>query len=211
MMTTLALMLLASMAAAGAVQVTLDPLSINQAITIGQSRIERDRVRFHAPYRLMVNRAPVDYIDVVTPFRRVALLAEWRTTIGDRSFGQRQARELMGSSESDIELWIEYTFHPQNTFVGVPGYDIALVQTGRTLMPRAVDLVPRHEPRLDKMPVPLNIPGGQPPPTSSPLLGGTAIAKFDVTSVNPNGVYDVVIADRGKELARARVDFAKLR
>src|SRR5688572_5242438 len=81
--------LLCSVAAA-AVETPLTPRAIDEALTIGQSTLERVRGRFHAPYRVAVNRGPVDYIEVITPFRRVALAGEERARIGDRSFGQRQ-------------------------------------------------------------------------------------------------------------------------
>jgi hypothetical protein len=57
-------------------QPALDARALADAIAIGQTRVESQRARFHQPYRIPVNRPPVDYIEVVTPFRRVALAAE---------------------------------------------------------------------------------------------------------------------------------------
>ena len=198
---------------AGTVQLSLDPRAINDAIAIGQLRSEPDRVRFHAPYRLVVNRAPVDYIDVITPFRKVALAAEARAQIGDRSFGQRQAFEMLAATPPDLELQVELTFHPLNTFVGVPDYALSLVeQGGAPVRPRSVDRIPRHEPRVGGLPLLLPNPGGVPLPTGGqPVLGGTIIARFDLRPLKPAGVYDVVVEEGGKDLARARVDFSRLR
>ena len=200
-------------ALAGTVQVSLDPRAISEAIAIGQSRIERDRTRFHAPYRLAVNKAPVDYVDVITPFRRIVLAAEARAQIGDRSFGQRQAFELVAAAPADIELYVELTFHPLNTFVGVPGYTVSLVEQGSArVQPRSLERVPRHDPRVEGTPLLLPVPGGVPlPRRGQPMLGGTLIARFDARPLKPAGVYDVVIEEAGKELARARVDFSRLR
>ncbi|MBI3050745.1 MAG: hypothetical protein HYY76_20840 [Acidobacteria bacterium] len=49
------------------------------------------------------------------------------------------------------------------------------------------------------------------PPGSQPMLGSTVIAGFAGTQLDPRGVYDVVIEESGKELARARVNLASLR
>ena len=81
---------------AAAMQATLDPRAVSDAVALGQSRGERERARFHMPYRLVVSRAPVDFVEVVTPFRRIVLEAEARAQTGDRAFGQRQAIELLG-------------------------------------------------------------------------------------------------------------------
>src|SRR5688572_9837895 len=67
---------------------SLDAVQINQAIRIGTSSSAADRARFHRPYRLPINRAPFDWIDVITPFRRVALGAESHTRDGGRLYGQ---------------------------------------------------------------------------------------------------------------------------
>jgi hypothetical protein len=196
-----------------AVQITLDPRSINEAIAIGQSRGERQRAGFHAPYRLVVNKAPVDYIDVVTPFRHVVLAAEGRAQIGDRSFSQRRALELLAAAPPGVDIHVELTFHPQHTFVGVPDYAVALAEpSGAVTSPRTVERIPRHDPRVEGTPLLLPIPGGaQFPGRGQPMLGGTIIARFDVQGLKPAGRYEVVIADSGKELARAGADFARLR
>ena len=58
---------------ANAFEPSLDPPSLSEAIDLGQSRIDDVRSRFHATYHVEVMQAPVDYLEVVTPFRRVAL------------------------------------------------------------------------------------------------------------------------------------------
>ena len=168
------------------------------------------RTRFHAAYRLPVNRPAVDYIEVVTPFRRIVLEAEARAATGDRTFGQRRGLELLGTGPLVIELVVEMTFHPLNTFVGVPDYAIALVSKGAPpLRPRLIDRFPRHGQRVEGAPLPN--PNAIPLTTDQPLLGGAMVAPFDVQLVNATGVYDVVVEEGGKELARARVDFGRMR
>jgi hypothetical protein len=197
----------------------LDPEEIQQAIAIGQSRLAQEHDRFHSAYRVMVAKAPVDYVDVVTPFRRIVLAAEARATSGDRGFGQRQAIELVAASGHQIDIYVELSFHPLNTFVGVPEYQVALVRAGdvRAGEPLPVDRIPRYGPRVSGglLPVPAGpvVPGG-----SQPMLGGTIIAHVDGGGLEATGVYEVVLGDvvgppprPGTELARARVDFASMR
>ena len=43
------------------------------------------------------------------------------------------------------------------------------------------------------------------------MLGGTVIAGFDALGLEPAGVYEVVVKDQGKELARVRVNLGSLR
>ena len=61
----------------------------------------------------------------MTPFRRVALLAEERAQAGGRLF-QREAITLLGDRSTLVEILVEMTFHPLNVFVGVPAYDVEL-------------------------------------------------------------------------------------
>ena len=206
-----AILVLLAAAAPGAVQFALDARAIDEAIGIGQSRIELQRTRFHAPYRLQASRAPVDYIEVITPFRRVALAAEARVRIGDRSFGQRQAFELLAATSNQIELWVELTFHPLNTFVGVPGYAVSLERAAaRPIPPRRIDRVPRYGARVDGE-LPFPAPGAPLPGGSEPMLGGIIVVDFDGRLLTPDASYDVVVRDEGKELARVRMDLARLR
>jgi hypothetical protein len=204
------LFLLLLSASAAAVELTLDRQAVDQALGIGQSRVERDHLRFHLPYRLPVNAPPVDYIDVVTPFRRIVLEAEQRTRAGDRSFGQRQALEVAAISSNRIDVLIELTFHPMNAYVGVPGYEVELrPQSGSPVRPRTQDRVPRFGPRVDGMPLPA--PGALIRRGSEPMLGGTVIASFDGQQLSPAADYDVVVVENGKEIARVRVRLREMR
>ncbi len=209
----LAALLLARAAIAG-LETALTPRLLEEALNIGQSRIESVRARFHQPYRLQIGRPPFDYIDVVTPFRRVVLIAEERTNLGIRGFTTREAAAALGSAAAMVETRVEMTFHPQNVFVGVPGYDVALVapSTAARVMPQSVERIPRFGPRIEGPALPA--PAGGPPnlPTGGqPLTGGTIVATFVIGMLDAAGGYDVVVSEMGKELARTRVNFAGLR
>ena len=207
-----AVLLASTTMAAAAVQITLTPRDVTEALSIGRSRVDRDLARFHEPYRLRVARPPVDYVEVITPFRRVVREAESRMQLGDATFGQRQALEMLAAAPAAIELHAEFTFHPHNTYVGVPDYVVTLARANSRLAARTFEQHPRYGPRVAGAPLPLPIPGG-PVLTgaSEPLSGGTVVAHFDAQLIDPAGVYDVVIEELGKELARVRVDFGQLR
>lgn len=197
-----------------AYQQTLDLPAINDAMAIGQSRVESVRVRFHAPYRVRVAQVPVDYVDVVTPFRRVVLEAEARARIGDRRFGQREALALLADRADQLELFVELTFHPQNTFLGVPPYDVHLTAAGTTqeIPARAVNRVPRYGARVEDTPFPYAYPTVPTPPAGSqPLLGGTLVVQFDTRTLSATGLYDVVVGEKGKAVARLTINLATLR
>jgi hypothetical protein len=201
---------------ASALQLTLDRRAIEEAIYAGQSRIESERTRFHAPYRVRVAQPPVDWIDVVTPFHRVELAAEANARKGGSQFGQREAFEVLRGAPDQIDLLIELTFHPQNAFVGVPAYQVEMVAPGGArVAPRRLDRYPRFGPRLDSSGPDYPAPnaaaifgGGQ------PVLGGTLIAAFDGTRLDPKDRYDVVVIDgdgKKTELARSPLDLEKMR
>ena len=198
---------------AGAVQLTLDNRALFDAIGIGQSRLERERVAFHAGYRLRVARPPLDWIDVVTPFHRVVLAAEARARVGDRVFGQREALAVLSEAPGQIDLLVELTFHPQNNFVGVPAYEIALIgPSGAKVQPLRTDRYPRFQARVATPTPELPLPGGTPlSGRGDPVLGGTIVAPFNGTRLDPLGSYTVVLTAAGKELARVGMDLSRLR
>ena len=198
---------------ASAVQMTLDTRAIGDAIQIGQSRIDRERVRAHEPYRLKVARPPVDWIDVVTPFHRVILAAEARARVGNRLFAQKEAFAALAEAPNQIVLVVELTFHPLNNYVGVPAYTVTLTGPNSTLhQPLRIDRYPRFQARIETPTPELPIAGGAPVlGRGDPVLGGTLLVAFNATMLDPAGLYAVVIGEAGKELARVSMDLAKLR
>jgi len=206
--------LLASHVTVGAFEQALDPPSLAEAIEIGQSRIDDVRSRFHASYRIDVMQAPVDYIEVVTPFRRIALDAEAHTRAGERLYGQREALATLGDNPSRLDLIAELTFHPLNNYVGVPDFTVSLVAAaGTAVTPRSIDRVPRFGPRVSGMPLPYPYVGGTTgaPQGSQPLLGASVVATFDGAALDPRGAYVMLIRESGKEVAKASVNLARLR
>lgn len=200
-----------------AIDLTLDSRAIQEALDIAHTSIERTRARFHADYRFVAGRAPVDFIEVVTPFRRLVIAAETRARTGGRMFSQREALETLKSDPERVDLYVELTFHPLNTFVGVPAYGVMVKSTRPgtlPIRPSTIDRIPRFGPRVDGQPVYRPLPYPIPPrvPSGQPLSGGTLIAGFDGRLLDPKGTYDAVVTDeRDKELTSVRIDLSRLR
>src|SRR5882672_4795286 len=196
-----------------AFEASLDQQTLAEAIEIGQSRIDDVRSRFHTVYRIEVVQPPVDYIEVVTPFRRIALDAEAHTRAGDRLYGQREALATLGDTPSRLDLVVEMTFHPLNNYVGVPEFGVTLVPAGgMAIEPRGLIRTPRFGPRLSGTPLPYPYVTG--PPTtqgSQPLLGGSLTATFDGMALDARGTYAIVVKEGGKDVAKASVNFGRLR
>ena len=194
-----------------AVQLTLDRRSVEEAIYIGQSRIESDRTRFHVPYRVRVVQPPIDWIDVITPFHRVELAAEENARRGGRMFSQQEAIEVMKDAVNQIDLLIEMSFHPLNTFVAVPLYQVQIVLPGgRRVEPKRIERYPRLGPRAESTGPAL--PGSAPQfGTGQPVVGGTILAPLDGSAFDPNQRIDVVVLDGKTELAKVSIDLARMR
>jgi hypothetical protein len=195
----------------------LDHLAIQQALTIANSSLESTRRQFHADYHFPVNTAPVDFISVVSPFRRIVLSAETEMRLGRRMFGQREAMAALRVDPDRLEVYAELTFPPHNPFIGVPDYTIQLdpvTSRAPAVLPQAIDRLPRSRRRIDDRQYPFPYPlQGEPGARagSEPLLGGTLLARIPLSRLDLNAVYAVTVRDAGKVLGQARVDFARLR
>lgn len=212
-----ALALALALSAGGAI-VPLDRRAIDEALTIANSSLESTHRRYHADYRFPVNMPPVDFVSVVTPFRRLVLSAETEERLGRRMFGQREALAAVQPDPERFEIYVELTFHPHNTFVGVPAYTMELELQGRSgtlVVPLEIERIPRFGPRYDDTWYPFPYPRSSGStvqlPASEPLLGGTLIGRFAGAQIDADGAYAVVIKDGKKQLGRGRIDLARLR
>jgi hypothetical protein len=203
---------------ADAIEVTLDRRAIEEALDIAHSSIESTHFRFHADYRFTVTTAPIDFVEIVSPFRRLVLEAETSFLLGRRMFGQREALAALQPDPDRLEVYVELTFHPHNTLVNVPEYTVELVPVGVAgdpVLPGTIDRLPRFGPRVNdsRYPFPYPYPvAPRVPAGTEPLLGGTLIARMPGRSIDPKGVYEVVVKDGDKELGRTwRVHLGRLR
>ena len=203
---------LTAIAKVAAFDQALDAQSLAEAIQIGTSRIDDTRSRFHAPYRVEAMQPPVDYIDVVTPFRRVVLDAEGHARAGAGLYGQREATATLGDTPSRVDLVVDLTFHPLNNYLGMPDYGVMLVTTaGTAIAPTAIQRIPRFGPRLSGT---LSYPyaaGGAGPKNGEAISGGTVVAQFDGRALDPRGIYTIVVRESGKDVAKTSLNLGRLR
>ena len=193
-----------------AVQKNLDLPAVDEAMLLIRTGTAAELTRFNQPYRVTVAKAPVDYIDVVTPFRRIVLAGSARRALGDRGFGQRQALDILAESGTRLDIYVEMTFHPQNTYIGVPAYDVALSADGRRIAALDTTRVSRGTPRIEGPPA-VPAPRAAAVPLGMTLIGATLIGGFDLDALAPAGVYDVVVELSGEEVARAPITLGALR
>jgi hypothetical protein len=203
---------------AGAIELTLDRRSIEQALYIAHSSIQDTHFRFHADYRFTVAKAPVDFVEIVSPFRRLVLQAETSFRQGRRMFGQREALAALQPDPDRVEVYVELTFHPLNTFVNVPEYGVELAPAGgpaARVRPELIDRLGRYGPRLNDSGYPFPYPypvAPRVPASSEPLLGATMIARFSGSTIDPAGAYEVVVSEGNREIGRTwRVNLGQLR
>jgi hypothetical protein len=211
-MGALVIALLACATAGAAFDQALDPQSLADAIQIGSSRIDDTRTRFHAPYHVEAMQPPVDYIEVVTPFRRIVLDAESRSRAGERLYGQREALATLGDNPSRVDLVVDLTFHPLNNYQGVPEYAVILAAPGSmAIQPMAISRMPRYGPRLSgTLPYPY-ASGGTGAQNGVALSGGMVVAVFDGHAIDPRGTYVLSVREGAKDVAKASVNFGRLR
>jgi hypothetical protein len=194
-----------------AVQTDVGLEAIDDALALIRSGSAEEHARFNAPYRVTVGKEPLDYLEVMTPFRRIVLTGAARMAVGDRSFGQRQAIELLATDGERLDIYAELTFHPLNTYIGVPPYALTLVGTsGARIVPLETIRLSRWTPRREG-PAPVPPFTAPSPPGGAPLLGATIVGRFDLKSVAPSGTYVVVMELAGKEDGRGTVALAAMR
>lgn len=186
-------------------------MALSEALAIGHDRSEGPRLRFHARYRVPVSVAPVDFVEVITPFRAVVLAAEARARAGQPALGLKEAQAVVAANGGLIRLQVEMTFHPMNTFVGVPPYQVS-VRVGSAETPVAAERVPRFGPRVEGAPLGAPpTPGGlRSPGTSAPLTGGTLLVSL------PEGLererrLELLVRDGARVVARIPLDLGAVR
>jgi hypothetical protein len=166
-----------------------------RALTIGRA-FDEERARFHKPYVLAVSDPAVERIEIVTEFRRVVLFAEEQIRRGDHLFGVRQAEAAMRPWHGKVTLVAHVRFHPMNTFITPPRYEISLGDPPLG----AID--------VRRAPV-YGFASNQKPAAPAPLTGAVVESDFDAADVGQS-VRAIRLVLEGKEVAKTTVDFATL-
>jgi len=188
------------LALAVALVTAMSGTQIERAQQVARSR-ESERAQFHARYLFTPRHDTVVQIEVVTEFRRLVLITEQHLFAGDQMFsrGLREAQQALAPTKGVMTLKAQLRFHPQNAYVTVPDFKIAL---GRTPAGPLSSLLDTHitgdfatQPKNSKQ--------------NAPVTGATLEAKIDTMQIGQAALpIGVVLED--KELARTVVDFARL-
>jgi hypothetical protein len=181
----------------GAVVIRLTDTDIERALKVAQAP-EQKRALFHAPYLLRVDDATVEQIEVITEFRRCVLITQEQLRQGNWLFAQgvRGVKEQLRPSRERLSLIARLRFHPQNTLMMVPLYDITIGQPA--LVP--VDIV--------RTPITALL-SGKKGDLNTPLMGATIEAIFDTTTLDPAArLVSVLLA--AQPVATVTIDFARL-
>ena len=117
--------LLVCAASISGIEIGIGRQAIERAIELG--RRGGDQLQsFHRRYTIQVGNPTVQSIEVVTEFRRVVLAKEEALRAGDHLFSLNDAENVLRSSRGRLSIVAHLKFNPQNTFVGLPPYEIRL-------------------------------------------------------------------------------------
>jgi len=166
-----------------------------RALSIGRA-FDEERARFHKPYVLAVNDPTVEQIEVVTEFRRVVLFAEEQIRRGDHMFSVRQVEAAMRPWHGKVTFVARLRFHPMNTFMSVPPYDITIGD------PPVASLEVRRTANYGFV-------SNKKQAAPAPLTGAVVESDFDAADIG-QAVRPFRVVLQGKEVIRTSVDFATL-
>lgn len=214
------LILALALSRARALTPNIDREQLDEALLFGRQATTAERQAFHDGYQRTLKDSLVRRISIVSEYRRVVLTLEEKMRLLDRNYGQRQMTQMLVPWRGLVEVIAEVQFHPQNTYIGVPLYDVLLVRldgpaAGSVIVPEANDRRPHFGVYWD--PPPMGSPWWPFPPTNAPVLGrsepitgGWLQARFDAGLVT-TGRFDIVVKDGAATLGSAQFDMGAIR
>ncbi len=183
-----------------AIDVRLTQEDIQRATDLARfPHTDADRAQFHKRYIVAVNSPVVGYfavetIEIITPFRRMELIAEEHARVNDlfARGGLHDAEEALQPWRDRVSVVAHLQFDQTKVIPGVPEMDVTLEGpnpalaigfSGSGIYSRSGDL--------------------------TWLVGGLVEAAFDVRDVG-QATQPVVLRWNGKEVARVAVNFAAM-
>ena len=181
-----------------AINVDLTDADVHRAVGIALSA-QGIRARFHEPYRVPVNDATVEHVEVITEFRRLVMASEDQALLGNWMFARggfdskgRTLRDTLHHWRGQVSIRTRIRFHPQHSYVALPAVDILIGE------PSFLTL------NVVSTPIVANAREGPGSPT-----GAVIEAFFNAPSFHDR-VLPLRIVFEGKELVRPNVDFSRL-
>lgn len=170
--------------------VHIDQRTIERALALGRAT-DRERAQFHGRYVFPVTGLVVERVEVITEFRRVVLASEEQVRFGNRQFGVREALPLLQPWRGRVSIIAHVRFHPHNTYIEVPPYELSL---GGAIAPLETRRIPIH----------VNVALG-----TRYLQGAEVQAIFDGAPLTPE-LRTLVVRLAHEELAAVRINFGSL-
>jgi len=181
-----------------AINVDFTDADVRRAVGIAMSA-KGARARFHESYRVPVNDAAVEHVEVITEFRRLVMASEEQTLRGNWMFARggfdskgRTLRDTLQRWRGQVSIRTRVRFHPQHSYVALPAIDILIGEPSFLTL----DVI--------RTPIVANALKGPGSPT-----GAVIEAFFNAASFHDR-VLPLRIVFEGKEPVGATVDFSRL-
>jgi hypothetical protein len=195
-------------AVAIALVVTMGGSEIDRAQQVARSR-DAEREPFHHRYVFNLTGETVTQLEVITEFRRLVTTTEDHLRAGDQMFsrGTRAAEEAMAPTRGLVTFKSQLRFHPQNAYVTIPAYKLALGPAASSPASAATSaLTPLETKATGEFSQPFRDRSGK---NATALLGATIEANLPASRVGQTiRALGVMLDD--KDIARVPVDFGHL-
>jgi hypothetical protein len=187
-------------AGTNAIDVQLTTEDIQRATELARwPHTDAERAQFHKRYTVIVNSPVTGYfavekIEVITPFRRLELIAEEHARVNDlfARGGLHDAEEALRPWRDKLSIMVHLRFDQTKVIPDVPSAEVTL-EGPRLVLPTTTNSSGVFSRDGDQL----------------WLVGGLLDAVFDVRAVD-QARLPVVVRWNGKEVARAAVDFAAM-
>jgi len=170
---------------------------VERALKLAQGR-EAQRAEFHQPYIVHPDHPALEQLEAITEYRRYVMATEEQLRMGNWLFAQsaQRAQEKLASWRGRLTVAARLRFHPQNTLIGLPPYELAIANP---------DLAP-----LELTRTPINaMLSGRRNDLHAPLIGATLEAVFDAAVIGQTA-RPVILSLNGQPVASVIFDFSKL-
>lgn len=197
----LAAALLVAQAPIAALTEVLSERDVAYALNIANGS-DASRALFHAPYVVAVDDPLVEHLEVITEFRRFVLAAEdqakagnWMMARGGFDQKGRSLKDLLRPLGGQVSIRAQLRFHPQNSYVTLPAFDMLLGEP--TLLAINVARTPHITPATGE-------------PGTRDVIDGATIEVFYNAPTVGDRTLPVRLFSEGRELARVSVDFSRV-
>ncbi len=174
---------------------------ITHAFTIANGS-ESSRALFHESYRVAVDNPLVEQLEVITEFRRFVIAAEdqlkagnWMMARGGFDQKGRTVKDLLRPLSGQVGIRATLRFHPQNSYVTLPAFDILLGDP--TLL------------AINAVRTPHTTPATREPGTRDIFTGATIEVFYNAPTIDDRELPIRLLLE-GEELARISVAFSRL-